>query len=188
MPAQVRALIPVRADVIIYACTAGQLVWQGFGYEWLHHILGFETPHRLGSFASMFTSQNIVDSGTRINASFYIALSVCGVSVGRDVGCDYLLATCLFVCLLLLSFVSYLSYHVIELTPLAARCDRRLRTPFIALHGSGCGAGRYRHAAWQLHVQLRRLVQQRHTPAGQHITVPGLPGCCRLIFDAQFSV
>ena len=29
-----------------------EIIWQGFHFQWLRRELGFETPHRLGSFAS----------------------------------------------------------------------------------------------------------------------------------------
>ena len=59
-----------------FSAIAVAVVWQGFSYEWLHHIAGFETPHRLGTFASMFTNASLVDDGAAINATFVTALSV----------------------------------------------------------------------------------------------------------------
>jgi hypothetical protein len=63
------------------AAQSGALVWQGFGYEWLHHIGPFETAHRLGSFASRLTNQSIAavpdqKDAWNVTAQFYSALSV----------------------------------------------------------------------------------------------------------------
>lgn len=34
------------------------LIWQGFHFQWLRRIVGFETPHRLGSVASYITTSS----------------------------------------------------------------------------------------------------------------------------------
>ena len=65
------ALVALAA--VACAEPTGGIVWQGFGYEWLHRILGFETPHRLGSFASaVIDSQTTFDG---LGATYYAALT-----------------------------------------------------------------------------------------------------------------
>jgi hypothetical protein len=55
-------------------------VWQGWQYEWLNHILGFQTPHRLGSFASTFTNISIIERPSEqlvLDGVLQLALTVC---------------------------------------------------------------------------------------------------------------
>lgn len=53
------------APSIAAASNAG-LIWQGFHWTWLRKVLGFETPHRLGSAASQLTnfSSNCTPDGS----------------------------------------------------------------------------------------------------------------------------
>lgn len=57
--------------------------WQGFDFHWLRKVVGFETPHRLGTFASYIDDQALAGSaGARAhNASKPLkAAAACGVS------------------------------------------------------------------------------------------------------------
>ncbi len=51
-------------------------VWQGWEYQWLHRVLGFQTPHRLGSFASLLSDIDVSDDGSQLSAVYQTSLTV----------------------------------------------------------------------------------------------------------------
>lgn len=54
-----------------------EMIWQGFHFQWMHKELGFETPHRLGNFASYIN--NISSTCTSSNNSYKVAEQNCSV-------------------------------------------------------------------------------------------------------------
>jgi hypothetical protein len=70
------AAVATSATVAAAAATSA-VVWHGFDVSWNRKILGFATPHRLGSFANYLTSSDAT-AAPALNVTF-----TPGVCVGR---------------------------------------------------------------------------------------------------------
>ena len=65
------------------------MIWQGFHFQWLRRELGFETPHRLGSFASYISNVTSTCSTPRRGDGTCSALGTYHVQFTPGVSGDY---------------------------------------------------------------------------------------------------
>lgn len=75
---------PARSEIMQPA-----MMWQGFHFQWLRRELGFETPHRLGSFASYIHNVSGICSTPRRRGRTCSALGTYQVQFSPGVSGDY---------------------------------------------------------------------------------------------------